>query len=289
MLSFLVTGLSLSLAQTPGGKSILPLTSYRNAETFIQEAETRYRDYFTRLDHKSLTRPTRLLSLCKQLESTLRLEHPAFQGLRFACQSKKPDKIREQLAPFGQPPLMNAFRTALHQKFGGQTSEVALGQALSSVLRGTETPLLTFGINALAFVDAETPATRLDDFIEDHPDENSFVSGLERLFREKFGNFKEPSRFLSLCQQLAATGTFGLPHPALHSLGTACQENNAKSIGAELEKFSKNPLAQEFSAAVRQHVQARGSVEAFADDLSHTLPGHEKPLLAFGIFVLFAT
>lgn len=289
MLSILFTGLTLSLAQAPGGKTIQPLTSYRNAETFIQEAETRYRDYFTRLDHKSLTRPARLLGLCKQLESTLRLEHPAFQSLRFACQSKKPEKIREQLAPFGQPAFIEAFQTALHQKFGGLTSEVALGQALSSVLRSTESPLLTFGINALTFLDAETPATRLDDFIADHPDENGFVAGLEGMFREKFANLKDPSRFMPLCQQLAATGTFGLPHPALHSLGAACQENNAKTIRTEFEKLSKNPLAQEFSAAVRQHVKARGSVEAFADDLSHTLPGHEKPLLAFGIFVLFAT
>lgn len=312
MLNFIVAGLSLSFAQTlltPTTASKKLLTETQDRETFATEAESQFREYFATVADKNKVRPIRLLRLCEQLHQAgvLRLQYPTIQGLSTACQTKNADGIRDELVQLGSKSA--EFNASLAKAMAGQNSEVAFKRKLSEVLRSSDTPLLTLGIYVLTFAHAQTPATRLDDVIAEHPDENSFVTALENMFRARFANPKDSGANFNLCQKLGSTGTFGLPHPSLRALGMACDggkevfdevehqtkiekmtsEEQARAIRDEFAKFGQPKLVQEFATAVRQHVQARGSVEAFADNLSTTLPGNEKPLLAFGIFVLFAT
>lgn len=134
-----------------------------------------------------------------------------------------------------------------------------------------------------------TPADQFAHFTEEHTGTEDFVRALGDKFRERFRSAGDASALLGLCQQLGSAGTFGLPHPSLQELGLACQSTDESRIRQELLKFSQDSRVNEFIESARAHLKQRGSVKAFAKDLSTTLKGTERPLLAFGIFVLFAT
>ena len=152
--------------------------------------------------------------------------------------------------------------------------------------------ILTIGtsFNPIPFAHAEGSASdQLMQIASKNKDEIGFFRELENRYRERFEtSTSNTAALMGLCQRLSQMSVFSLPHLAIRSLGEACDTHQAEAIRTQFLKFGQQDLIEEFMVSLRAQVQNSGTVNAFSRNIAKNVRGKESPLLAFGLFALFA-
>lgn len=142
------------------------------------------------------------------------------------------------------------------------------------------------------------PSVLFAKFADLHPGSDQFVQAMKEKFTERFSikgqtvNDQTVENLIVFCKSLESLGVFslrpqGLGHPAIESLGAACESNEVNRIRSAYHRFATKEVIHEFEVALADQIQKRGGVEAFGKNMSSTLKGTEQPLLAFGMVALF--